>query len=220
MSESNSKIIRRDVRRKYLLPIIVRVFSDFLAIALPSVAAMLIGTMSDSLLALDRGAIMAQLPRFGAAMLLDVLLTPLLQMEENVLLTKIGFGYDVFLVNRFFEKRLIDIENSDSGAVMERLEIDSAAFAFDQIWLFTRPVILAGYVAVIVYMVLSEGYHLVYCGILAALSGLRLLLTILREKQKQTLKRKTLEYEEKRRAMQQELGSIRDFVAGFSLNDF
>ena len=62
---------------------------------------------------------MAQLPRFGAAMLLDVLLTPLLQMEENVLLTKIGFGYDVFLVNRFFEKRLIDIENSDSGAVME-----------------------------------------------------------------------------------------------------
>ena len=149
MSESNSKIIRRDVRRKYLLPIIVRVFSDFLAIALPSVAAMLIGTMSDSLLALDRGA-----------------------------------------------------------------------FAFDQIWLFTRPVILAGYVAVIVYMVLSEGYHLVYCGILAALSGLRLLLTILREKQKQTLKRKTLEYEEKRRAMQQELGSIRDFVAGFSLNDF
>ena len=220
MSESNSKIIRRDVRRKYLLPIIVRVFSDFLAIALPSVAAMLIGTMSDSLLALDREAIMAQLPRFGTAMLLDVLLTPLLQMEENVLLTKIGFGYDVFLVNRFFEKRLIDIENSDSGAVMERLEIDSAAFAFDQIWLFTRPVILAGYVAVIVYMVLSEGYHLVYCGILAALSGLRLLLTILREKQKQTLKRKTLEYEEKRRAMQQELGSIRDFVAGFSLNDF
>ncbi len=108
MSESNSKIIRRDVRRKYLLPIIVRVFSDFLAIALPSVAAMLIGTMSDSLLALDRGAIMAQLPRFGAAMLLDVLLTPLLQMEENVLLTKIGFGYDVFLVNRFFEKRLIE----------------------------------------------------------------------------------------------------------------
>ena len=34
------------------------------------------------------------------------------------------------------------------------------------------------------------------------------------------MKRKTLEYEEKRRAMQQELGSIRDFVAGFSLNDF
>ena len=62
MSESNSKIIRRDVRRKYLLPIIVRVFSDFLAIALPSVAAMLIGTMSDSLLALDRAAIMARWP--------------------------------------------------------------------------------------------------------------------------------------------------------------
>ena len=220
MSESNSKIIRRDVRRKYLLPIIVRVFSDFLAIALPSVAAMLIGTMSDSLLALDREAIMAQLPRFGTAMLLDVLLTPLLQMEENILLTKIGFGYDAFLIDKFFEKRLIDIENSDSGAVMERLEIDSAAFAFDHIWLFTRPVILAGYVAVIVYMVLSEGYHLVYCGILAVLSGLRLLLTILRAKKKQTLKRKTLEYEENRRAMQQELGSIRDFAASFSLSSF
>ena len=220
MSAPNSKIIRRDVQRKYLLPIIVRVFSDFLAIALPSVAAMLIGTMSDSLLALDREAIMAQLPRFGTAMLLDVLLTPLLQMEENILLTKIGFGYDAFLIDKFFEKRLIDIENSDSGAVMERLEIDSAAFAFDHIWLFTRPVILAGYVAVIVYMVLSEGYHLVYCGILAVLSGLRLLLTILRAKKKQTLKRKTLEYEENRRAMQQELGSIRDFAASFSLSSF
>lgn len=54
MSAPNSKIIRRDVQRKYLLPIIVRVFSDFLAITLPSVAAMLIGAMSDSLLALDR----------------------------------------------------------------------------------------------------------------------------------------------------------------------
>ena len=53
MSAPNSKIIRRDVQRKYLLPIIVRVFSDFLAITLPSVAAMLIGAMSDSLLALD-----------------------------------------------------------------------------------------------------------------------------------------------------------------------
>ena len=220
MSAPNSKIIRRDVQRKYLLPIIVRVFSDFLAITLPSVAAMLIGAMSDSLLALDREAIMAQLPRFGTAMLLDVLLTPLLQMEENILLAKIGFGYDAFLIDKFFEKRLIDIENSDSGAVMERLEIDSAAFAFDHIWLFTRPVILAGYVAVIVYMVLSEGYHLVYCGILAVLSGLRLLLTILRAKKKQTLKRKTLEYEENRRAMQQELGSIRDFAASFSLSSF
>lgn len=220
MSESNSKTIRRDVRRNYFLPIIVRVFSDFLAITLPSVAAMLIGTMSDSLLALDSSAIMAQLPRFGVALLLNILLTPLLQMEENILLTKIGFGYDAFLVNKFFEKQLIDIENSDSGAVMERLEIDSSDFAFDQIWLFTRPVVLAGYVAVIVYMVLSEGYNLVYCGILAALSGLRLLLTILREKKKLTLRRKTLEYEENRRAMQQELGGIRDFVAGFSLNNF
>ena len=220
MSAPNSKIIRRDVQRKYLLPIIVRVFSDFLAITLPSVVAMLIGTMSDSLLALDREAIMAQLPRFGTAMLLDVLLTPLLQMEENILLTKIGFGYDAFLIDKFFEKRLIDIENSDSGAVMERLEIDSAAFAFDHIWLFTRPFILAGYVAVIVYMVLYEGKNLVYCGILAVLSGLRLLLTILRAKKKQTLKRKTLEYEENRRAMQQELGSIRDFAASFSLSSF
>ena len=69
-------------------------------------------------------------------------------------------------------------------------------------------------------MVLSEGYNLVYCGILAAFSGLWLLLTILREKKKLTLRRKTLEYEENRRAMQQELGGIRDFVAGFSLNNF
>lgn len=212
--------IRRDGLKCYFTPVLVRIFSDFSGLALPTVTAMLIGGMTDSLLALDMTAISAQLIPFCLAMVLSVLLVPLLGLWENILLTKRGFSYDTFLMGRFMEKPLADIQRIDSGTVTQRLMEDSISFSFQLLWIYSRPVILLGYVGVLACLVVFGGYHWGYCLILVLLSGSKLLRTSLRSRQKAVLKRKTSEYAESRRSLQQELGDAKDFVRSFSLENF
>lgn len=185
--------IRHDGLKFYFTPVLVRIFSDFSGLALPTVTAMLIGGMTDSLLALDMAAVTAQLIPFCLAMVLSVLLVPLLGLWENILLTKRGFSYDTFLMERFMRKPLAEIQQIDSGTVTQRLMEDSISFSFHLLWIYSRPVILFGYVGVLTCLVLFGGYHWGYCLSLVLLSGSKLLRSSLRSKQKATLKRKVSE---------------------------
>lgn len=212
--------IRQDGLKFYFTPVLVRIFSDFSGLALPTVTAMLIGGMTDSLLALNMTAITAQLIPFCLAMVLSVLLVPLLGLWENILLTKRGFSYDTFLMGRFMRKPLADIQQIDSGTVTQRLMEDSISFSFHLLWIYSRPVILLGYVGVLTCLVVFGGYHWGYCLILVLLSGSKLLRSSLRSKQKAVLKRKVSEYSESRRTLQQELGDAKDFVRSFRLENF
>lgn len=212
--------IRRDGLKFYLIPVLVRILSDFSGLALPTVTALLIGDMTDSLLALDLPAITDRMRPFCLAMAMSVLLVPLLGLWENILLTKHGFSYDTFLMGRLMGKSLTDIQQMDSGAVTQRLLEDSVSFGFHLLWIYSRPVILLGYGGVLIYLVVFGGYYWGYCLILVLLSGSKLLRTSLRSRQMANLKRKASEYEEERRTLQQELGEAKDFIRSFHLENF
>src|SRR5699024_3739800 len=127
MSNNRTRQLKRDCRA-FLPGVIFLCFLHRLTgLATPTFLARLMGDMSDSLLRLDTPAILSALPPFLCAVSLQVLLVPGWKLVLNLLLTKQGFSYDAFLMNKFIRLPLSSVEKVEAGALMERLEEDSAA---------------------------------------------------------------------------------------------
>ena len=135
--------IRKDCR-KLLRGVICASFLHRLTnIAAPTLAAWLIGDMASALLALDKAAILTRLPAFVCAVLVQVAGTAGTELALNLLLTKQGFAYDSFLMDKFIHLPLLQIQHVEAGAVMERLEEDAAAFCWNQMTLCAYPAVAA-----------------------------------------------------------------------------
>ena len=126
-------------------PMVMMFFCTFMRIAFPTVSAYLIGGMADSLLALDKTAIMAKLPYLIASIVFTVIVAPLSSFYENYLLVKKGYQYDAFLVERYMGKNLRDIEKNGTGELVEAMDTD-AEWCYSTCQLYSLPTVMVVYI--------------------------------------------------------------------------
>ena len=212
--------IRKDCR-KFLRGVICASFLHRLTnIAAPTLAAWLIGDMASALLALDKAAILTRLPAFVCAALVQVAGTAGTELALNLLLTKQGFAYDSFLMDKFIHLPLLQIQRVEAGAVMERLEEDAAAFCWNQMTLCAYPAVAAVFGAGVIAALFRSGCPVIFALTIFALAALPLARTACMAGIRTRLKKEASEYSEDRKQLEQELFGARDFAKSYSLHGF
>jgi len=156
MNRNTKSTIKRDCCRFMRTAIIASLLHRLVNIAAPTVAAWMIGDMANYLMSLDGEAIAAGFPSFLCAVIFQVVVAALLNLALSLLLTKQGFAYDGFLMEKFIRLPLHIVETTDAGSVMERLEEDSAAFCWNQMTLHAYPGAILMYFVVFGYAMIQN----------------------------------------------------------------
>lgn len=220
MNKTKRRLIERDCARFTRSSAAVRIVSELLAIAAPTLSALLIGDMADYLLNGDTAMILSRLPYFATAVAITALVVPLAELAENILLTKYGFAYDTFLTDRFIRLPLLVAQKTEAGAVMERLEEDSAAYCFCQVFKRCRPIVLAAYLGMLVYAAIAKEIDLLFILATVLFSSLPVVWAELFGKLRAKLDAASSEYDDNRRSREHENFKARDFLQGFSLESY
>ncbi len=214
------KQMRRDCRTYMGRAIMLSFFHRLTSAASPMAAAWLIGDMANHLLTLDGEAIQTGLPGFLCAVFFQVIGVALFSLSLNLLLTKQGFAYDSFLMEKFIHLPLETIQTTSSGAVMERLEEDSAAFCWNQMVLCAYPSAIAICVSVFAHIILREHFPFLFVLTILALAALPIFRAKLVGKTRAELTRQISEYQGDRKQLEQELYDATAFSRCFGLDDF
>lgn len=220
MERSIKRQMKRDCR-KYMTGSYVASFLHRLTnIAAPTAAAWMIGDMANHLLTLNKAGIAAGLPGFLCAVFFQVVVVCVFRLMLNLLLTKQGFAYESSLMERFIHLPLTTVENTDAGAVMERLEEDSATFNWNQMTLLSYPGAIALYAVVFVKGAVSNQCPALFAITILALGAVPVIRAARTGKREAELKKETSEFNERKKQMELELFDGRDFAVSFSLEDF
>lgn len=214
------KQMRRDCRQYMRGAIVMSFFHRLTSVAAPMAAAWLIGDMANHLLTLNGEAIQAGLPGFLCAVFFQVIGVALFSLSLNLLLTKQGFAYDAFLMEKFIHLPLETIQTTSSGAVMERLEEDSAAFCWSQMVLCAYPGAITICAGVFVHIILRERFPFLFVLTILSLAALPIFRAKLVGKTRAELTRQISEYQGDRKQLEQELYDAASFSRCFGLDDF
>lgn len=220
MNRNTKSTIKRDCCRFMRTAIIASLLHRLVNIAAPTVAAWMIGDMANYLMSLDGEAIAAGFPLFLCAVIFQVVVAALLNLALNLLLTKQGFAYDGFLMEKFIRLPLHIVETTDAGSVMERLEEDSAAFCWNQMTLHAYPGAILMYFVVFGYAMIQNDCHIVFALTIILLAALPIIRSMFIGKRQTELKKKVSENNDVRKQMEQELFVAKDFSRSCSLEGF
>ena len=214
------KQMRRDCRQYMGGAILMSFFHRLTSVAAPMAAAWLIGDMANHLLTLNREAIQVGLPGFLWAVFFQVMGVAVFNLSLNLLLTKQGFAYDAFLMEKFIHLPLETIQTTSSGAVMERLEEDSAAFCWNQMVLCAYPGAIAICTVVFVHIILRERFPVIFVMTILFFAALPIFRAKLVGKTRAELTRQISEYQGDRKQLEQELYDSASFSRCFGLDRF
>lgn len=214
------KQMRRDCRKFMAGAMVMSFFHRLTSVVAPMAAAWLIGDMANHLLTLNREAIQEGLPGFICAVCFQVVGVALFNLSLNLLLTKQGFAYDAFLMEKFIRLPLETIQTTSSGAVMERLEEDSAAFCWNQMVLRAYPGAIAICAVVFVQMIVWEKCPMLFVLTILFLGALPIFRAKLVGETRAELTRQISEYQGDRKQLEQELYDAAAFSRCYGLDDF
>lgn len=220
MNRNTKRKMKTDCRNFMRTALVASFFHRLVNMAAPTFAAWMIGDMANHLLVLDSKAIASGMPAFICAVFFQVVVVALLQLALNLLLTKQGFAYDGFLMEKFIRLPLHIVQMTDAGSVMERLEEDSAEFFWNQMTLGTYPGAIILYFVVFAYAMIQNDCHIAYVLTIILLAALPIVRSAHTGKQQSELKKQVSEYNDARKQMEQELFSARDFSRSYSLDEF
>lgn len=214
------KQMRRDCRKYMAGAMVMSFFHRLTSVAAPMTAAWLIGDMANHLLTLNREAIQGGLPGFICAVFFQVVGVALFNLSLNLLLTKQGFAYDAFLMEKFIRLPLEIIQTTSSGAVMERLEEDSAAFCWNQMVLRAYPGAIAICAVVFAQMIVREKFPMLFVLTILFLGALPIFRAKLVGEARAELTRQISEYQGDRKQLEQELYDAAAFSMCYELDDY
>lgn len=212
--------IRRDCLRYMKGVSLARFLSDLTAVAVPTVTASLLGEMTDALLAMNTQRILDLLPGFLAAMALSVLAAPLMTMAQYAAMSSRSYDYHIHLVGQFMRKPLRDIQKTDFGQIMERLEGTLGDFCWNIALLYSLPATLLCYAAMTAVLFLRNATPPAFLLVLLTLPACPALKAKLMGKRKAVLEREKAEYAEKRRSEEMNVTPSKDFLLGYHLEKF
>ena len=212
--------IRQDCLRYMKGVSLARFLSDLAAVAVPTVTASLLGEMTDALLAMNTQRILDLLPGFLIAMALSVLAVPLMTMAQYAAMSSRSYDYHIHLVGQFMGKPLRDIQKTDFGQIMERLEGTLGDFCWNIALLCSLPATLLCYAALTVVLFLRNSTPPAFLLVLLVLPACPALKAKLMGKRKAVLEREKAEYAEKRRSEEMNVMPSKDFLLGYHLEKF
>ena len=220
MRNEQDRIIEKECAHFMRFPIIALIIAELLDIIIPSFTAFLIGDMGEQILSGNKVAVLSQIFPFICAVVLIAFVTPFASYVENLFLTKYGFAYDAFLVERFIRMPMLSAQKKELGELMERLEEDSALYCFYQVLKRGRPIVMSIYLIFLFAFVYKQDYSVVYTIIVFVLAATPLLWANYSGKREATLKKEFSQYNEKRKTLEQTLYSSRQFYLFYQLSAF
>lgn len=212
--------MRRDCARLMAGVVVVTGVECLLRLAAPTVASLLLGDMTDALLALDVAAIGARFPAFLAAILVTVLLAPGMALVKNLLLTRQGVAYDMFLMESTLHLPHKALRTVDAGDFLHRFEVDRTLYYCCVVRLLGCPPALVAYGGFLAGLMWKSGGSLWFCLWVVLLSGASVAYDTRMAGRKAELSRQTADYEGQRTQLELELLSLRDFSRGFGLQEY
>lgn len=217
MKNDINRQIERDCAHFMRVPTLLRIGSELLSIAAPTVSALLVGDMADQLLKGDAAGILARLPYFAASVAVIAFIVPLSELAVNLLLTKYLFVYEAFLADRYIRLPLLTAQQMEAGEVMERFEDDADEYSFAQVFKRCRPPVLTIYLAVLIAIVIRRGLDPLFMSAIVLLSAMPVVWAKLSAGRKASLARRTHEYDDERKSFEHDVCSARDFIRCFRL---
>lgn len=214
------KQMRRNCRKFMAGAVVMSFFHRLTSAAAPMAAAWLIGDMANHLLTLNGGAIISGLSGFLCAVFFQVIGVALFSLSLNLLLTKQGFAYDAFLMEKFIHLPLETVQTTSSGAVMERLEEDSASFCWNRMVLCSYPGAIAICAIAFVQLIVQEKFPMLFVLTILFLAALPIFRAKLVGETRAELTRQISEYQDDRKQLEQELYDATAFSLCYGLDDF
>lgn len=218
--QKQRRAMRRDCAKLMAGVIVMACLECLLTLAAPTLASLWLGDMADALLNLDAPSIRRGLPTFLGAIVVTVLVAPGMTLVKNLLLTRQGTAYDVFLMDRALRMPHRDLHRVPSGEFLHRMEVDRTMYYLSVVRLLALPPALMAYGCWLVLlwdeMVGSACFFLWVLG----LSGLPVAYGVWFARRQAKLSQQTSQYEGERLQMELELLSLRDFSHGFGLDTF
>lgn len=212
--------MRGDCARLMAGVVVVTGVECLLRLAAPTVASLLLGDMADALLALDVAAIGARFPAFLAAILVTVLLAPGMALVKNLLLTRQGVAYDMFLMETTLRLPHKALRTVDAGEFLHRFEVDRTLYYCCVVRLLGCPPALVAYGVFLAVLMGKNGVSLWFGLCVVLLSGVSVAYDTKMAGRKAELGRRAAAYEGQRTQLELELLSLRDFSHGFGLQEF
>lgn len=212
--------MRLDCARLMAGAIVATCLECLLAMAAPTVVSLLLGDMADALLALDIAAIGARFPAFLGGILVTVLVAPGMTLVKNLLLTRQGTAYDMFLMESTLGLPHKSLHQVDAGDYLHRFEVDRTLYYCCVVRLLGGPPAMVAYGAFFAWMVERQGYPWGYCLCVLVLSGASVVYDAVRARRKAEWNKETANYEGQRTQLELELLTLRDVSHGFGLHPF
>ena len=220
MKGERRRRMRRDCARLMAGAIVATCLECLLGMAAPTVVSLLLGDMADALLALDVAAIGAQFPAFLGGILVTVLVAPGMTLVKNLLLTRQGTAYDMFLMESTLGLPHKSLHQVDAGDYLHRFEVDRTLYYCCVVRLLGCPPAMVAYGVLFAWMVERQGYPWGYCLWVLVLSGASVAYDAARARRKAEWNKETADYEGQRTQLELELLALRDVSHGFGLHPF
>ena len=212
--------MRRDCARLMAGAIVATCLECLLGMAAPTVVSLLLGDMADALLALDVAAIGVRFPAFLGGILVTVLVAPGMTLVKNLLLTRQGTAYDMFLMESTLGLPHKSLHQVDAGDYLHRFEVDRTLYYCCVVRLLGGPPAMVAYGVLFAWMVRGQGYPWGYCLWVLVLSGASVAYDAVRARRKAEWNKETADYEGQRTQLELELLALRDVSHGFGLHPF
>ena len=185
--------------------------------AFPTISAYLLGGMADSLLSLDKEAIMQKLPYLCLSIFFSVLVVPATAFITNYLLVRNGYRYDAFLVGRYMKKDLRDIEKNGTGALVEGVDADDE-FCYSTCQLYSVPLVLVAYI-VFLFLLLGKGAT-IFTSLIVFVPMLFILRAILTGRNQGKSKKYGHEYNGVRRGIEERVVPTAEWLRSWGMTGF
>lgn len=206
------KTMRRDCHRFMWSCYMLCGAGKLLALVAPTLAAGLLGGMTDALLTLDVNAIRRALLPFLGAVFLEAIVMRLIGTLSSLLLVRQGSRYEAFLVSRFLRRPLTALAKETGATVAQHVIWDTPDYYFTQIWKFTLPVVGLVYGLTLLGVLFARALHPIFTAVILLLAALPLLRTVCIGKLNARLTAETRNYETGRAKDEETMFSARSFL--------
>ncbi len=176
------KAIRRDCHQIMWPCYLLSAFCTLLSFLVPTLAAWLVGDMTDSLLSLDVPSIQERLPAFLIAIALEAVFLPLVQTLNSLLLVRQGGRYQTLLMGRILHRPLTAFHKETGATVAEHIMAHAPAYYFIQISKYTLPMTTVVYGSALLFTLFIEKVPLTFSVTILIFAGLPLIRTAIFDK--------------------------------------
>lgn len=179
---------------------------------IPTVAAWLVGDMTDSLLALDMIGIKSRLFPFAVAIFLEALVQPLARMLDSMLIVRRAGRYETFLMARLVRRPLSALRGETGATVAEHTMVHAPDYYYIQTCKFTLPLNCLIYGATLIAVLYIGKLHFVFGISIALLAAVPLLRTTIIGKMNAQIAADKRNYETERAREEEILFNARSFL--------